>query len=121
MRTGNMGKLLSLDARGQFGYSGGLGRIALGYNRLGFYSWWCGIYQKKYFYGKPFISRMKFYRPTNPRTVPQQAWRAVMAQAVSSWQSLDNTTKLRYNKRSNGRHMTGFNLYIKDYLESHRL
>lgn len=115
-----MGKLLSLDARGKFGYSGGFGRIAFGYNRFGFYNWFCGIYQKKYFFGRPFISRMKFYRPTNPRTELQQNWRAVCALAVSGWQGLDENTKQMWNKRAKGYHMSGYNLFTKEYLNANK-
>mgnify|MGYP007099592342 CR=1 FL=1 len=53
MRTGALGKLLSIEARGKFGYSGAFGRIAFGFNRFGFYNWYCGIYQKKNLLGKP--------------------------------------------------------------------
>lgn len=114
-----MGKLLSLDARGKFGYSGGLGRLSLGYNRLGFYNWYCGIYQKKYYYGKPFISRSKFYRPINPRTEIQQSWRTVLKNAVLAWQALDNENKAIYNKRAKGHIMSGYNVFVSEYLKSH--
>lgn len=121
MRTGALGKLYSLDARGKFGYSGGLGRLALGYNRLGFYNWFCGIYQKKYYYGKPFISRSKFYRPKNPKTVKQQAWRSVYADSIIAWRTLDDNIKLLYNKRACGQRMSGYNLFQKEYLNNHKI
>ena len=118
MRTGNMGKLLSLDSRGKFGYSGGFGRIAFGYTRLGFYNWYCGIYQKKYFYGKPFISRSKFYRPTNPRTIKQQNWRAVCAYAWVLWALVDPAIKEKYKLRGAMNHMTGPNAFMSEWLKT---
>jgi hypothetical protein len=121
MRTGTMGKLYSLDARGKFGFSGGLGRMALGYNRVGFYNWFCGIYAKHYYYGKPYISRMKFYRPANPQTEAQQAWRAVYADSINSWRALSDNEKKRYNTRAFGQRMSGYNLFQKEYLNSHKL
>ena len=116
-----MGKLLSLDARGKFGYSGGFGRIAFGYTRLGWYSWYCGIYSKHYYYGKPFISRMKFYLPKNNQMEQQQLWRGVLASAVLAWKALDSETKISWNKRVQGRCMSGYNLFISEYLKSHKL
>lgn len=120
MRTGNLGKLYSLDARGKFGYSGGFGRTAFGYNRFGFYNWFCGIYQKKYYYGKAFISRMKFYRPTNPQTVLQQSWRAIITSGWIEWNTFDDQKKESYNKRSIGMHMSGANLFMSEWLKDHR-
>lgn len=120
MRTGNMGKLLSLDARGKFGYSGGFGRIAFGYTRLGFYDWFCGIYQKKYYYGKAFISRMKFYRPTNPQTERQQLWRSIVANGWATWNTLTTEQKQAFKKMSKNMHMTGPNLFMSEYLKANR-
>jgi len=118
MRTGTLGKLLSIDARGRFGYSGGFGRIAFGDTRLGFYNWYCGIYQKKYYYGKPFISRMKFYRPTNPQTETQQAWRALIQQGWDFYRALSDDQKLNYKVRSKNLHMTGPNLFMSEFLKA---
>ncbi len=118
MRTGGMGKLLSLDARGKFGWSGGFGRIALGQTRLGFYNWYAGIYSKKYYYGKPYISRMKFYRPTNNRTEGQQAWRGVFASGMAAWSALDDETKEQYKIKAKKLKMIGYNLYMREYLNA---
>jgi hypothetical protein len=118
MRTGAMGKLLSLDARGKFGWSGGFGRLAFGYTRLGFYSWWAGIYSKKYYYGKPYISRMKFYRPTNPRTILQQNWRAVHAYATYLWRSFDPETQEPYEMKGKRAKMTGYNFFLSYFLKN---
>lgn len=120
MRTGNLGKLYSLDARGKFGYSGGFGRIAFGYTRLGFYNWFCGIYQKKYFYGKPFISRSKFYRPTNPQTELQQAWRGVVASGWDEWNTFTAEKKEEYKKIGDSRRITGPNAFMSEWLNSHK-
>lgn len=116
MRTGGMGKLLSLDARGKFGYPGGFGRIAFGYTRFGFYSWYAGIYSKKYFFGKPYISRMKFYRPTNPQTIKQQNWRSVHSYATYLWQNFDSDVKAPYEFKARIKRMTGYNFFLSYFL-----
>ncbi len=110
-----------IDIRGSLGRGGGFGRVALGFNYFGLYSRYSGIYQKKYYFGKPYISKMKFYRPTNPQTEAQQAWRAVFASAKGAWTSLDPETKEAYRLRGQRKQMTGMNFYISEYLKSHRL
>ncbi len=110
-----------IDIRGKIGRGGGFGRIALGYNFFGFYSKYSGIYQKKYYFGKPYISKMKFFRPTNPQTVPQQAWRAVFADGKNAWDILDAPTKEIYRKKGQRKKMSGYNYFQSEYLKSHRL
>jgi hypothetical protein len=118
MRTGSMGKLLSLDARGKFGYSGGFGRVAFGYTRLGFYNWYCGIYQKRYYYGTPYISRSKFYRSTGGNTLRQQNNRAVLAYMWVIWATVDIETKKQYRLRGATKGITGPNLFMSEWLKT---
>ena len=120
MRTGNMGKLLSLDARGKFGYAGAFGRLSFGYNRFGFYSWWCGIYQKRYYYGKPYISRARFYRPKNTYTIKRQNWRMILAYSLIVWRSFSDVQKKQLDKKAIGKHMTGYNYFNSDWLKNRR-
>ena len=120
MHTGAMGKCYSLDCRGKFGYSGRFGRIAFGYTRLGFYNWYCGIYQKKYYFGKPYLSRMKFYRPTNNQKPQQQLWRGQIRSGVLEWQSFSTSQKKVYNIRAKSRGMSGYNLFLRDWLNLHK-
>jgi hypothetical protein len=120
MHVEPMGKGMSLDARGTFGYSGAFGRIAFGFNRFGFYHWYCGIYQKKYYFGKPYISKEKFYRPTNPQTERQMLWRGVVTSGHNEWASFDIETKEQYRLRARGLPMTGYNLFMREWLNSHK-
>ncbi len=110
-----------IDIRGKLGRGGGFGRVTFGYNFFGFYSMYSGIYQKKYYFGTPYISKMKFYRPTNPRTESQQAWRAIFADGKSAWSSLDPETKEQYRLKGQRRKMTGMNFFLSKYLKEHRL
>ena len=121
MRADGIDKAISMNARGRFGYGGGFGRIAFGYNRFGFYSKYSGIYSKKFYFGKPYISKMKFYRPTNPQTVPQQAWRAVFTDGFNAWQALTTEQKNVWRLRAKFKRMTGFNLFMSEYLNTHKI
>ena len=114
MRADGLDKMLSEDARGKFGRGGGFGRIALGYNFFGAYDKFSGIYSKKYYYGKPYISKMKFYRPTNPRTTKQQAWRTVFANGMHAWGLLDPETKEQWNLKAKRLKIPGYSLYLRE-------
>jgi len=120
MRTGTMGKLLSLDARGRFGYSGGFGRIAFGYNRFGFYNWYCGTYQKKYYYGKPYIARQRITWGSNPQTERQQLWRGVFADGKAEYDLLDNEARQQWREWGNKRKLTGYNYFMSEWLKEHK-
>lgn len=118
MRIGGFYKIMSVHVRGKFGRGGGFGRISLGYNFFGFYSIYSGIWQKKYHYGKPYQSKMRFYRPTNPRTVKQQNWRAVCAYGWVLYNSLTLEEKSVYAQKSKELAMSGGNLFMSDWLKS---
>ncbi len=111
-------KMAGFDIRGSFGYSGAFGRIAFGFNRFGFYDWRAGIYQRKYYFGKPYISKMKFYRPTNPRTVAQQNWRAICAYAWVLWALLNDAARNRLRSRAAKINMSGSNLFMREWLRT---
>jgi len=85
-----------------------------------------GIYQQRYkrldFWRKGYTPKgkrknfkMKFYRPTNPRTPEQQANRAKFAQAVQAWQNLPLDQKRVYNEKASKKPMSGYNLFIKKF------
>ncbi len=115
----NMGKLYSLDARGTFARGGGFGRLTFSYNYFGYHTLHAGIYSgKKTLVGRG-VSKMRFYRPTNPQTPRQQAWRAVLASAWPIWHSLSSTEKEKYRLRGAKYHMSGANIFMSDYLKSH--
>jgi len=120
-----------MEVRGHFGRSLNVGRMRLGYNYVGADVPSFGIYSRKV-YGqgvtlKPSkrgdrwgLSRMVFYRPTNPQTVPQQAWRAVFAEAISTWRGLTDLERASYSKKARTRGMSGYNLFISNWLQSRR-
>lgn len=116
-----LGAAYSVQTTGTLGVSGGFGAIKHGYNRFGFYNELCGIYNRRRTPEGVKVSRMKFYRPTNPQTVPQMAWRDVFAAGIGTWQGFTIEEKAPYNNRVRGKHMTGFNLFMREYLASHRL
>ena len=77
-----------------------------------------GIYQQRKCKEGKLTILMKFYEPTNPQTVIQQANRTKLANGVIAWQSLTDNQKAIYNNRAKGKPLTGYNLFIKEYMIS---
>jgi hypothetical protein len=78
-----------------------------------------GVYRTDNVKGYLTYYREPYYIPRNPRTTTQQAWRSVFAQAVFAWQQLTPEEKMFYNERAKGKRMSGYNLFIREYLLSH--
>ena len=57
--------------------------------------------------------------PTNPNTLQQQLYREKFANAVSDWHALSPADQDHYRQLAKGRPLTGFNLFISNYLKTH--
>ena len=55
--------------------------------------------------------------PRNPDTISQRNARRSFADAVKSWQALTALEKYKYTRRARGTHMSGYNLYISEYMK----
>jgi len=63
--------------------------------------------------------KMKFYTPTNPQSVAQEANRAKFASAMSAWTALTSGEKAAYTIRAKRRNMFGWGLFVRNYYQSH--
>jgi hypothetical protein len=63
-----------------------------------------------------FISN--YIPPGNPQTTKQQDWRKIMKDAVISWQD-PHTDKPYWYKKARGVKMSGYNLFVREYLRQH--
>jgi len=79
-----------------------------------------GVYQKRSENGKSFYIRMPFMTPANPKTATQQNWRQVFTDGVIAWQNLTSEQQQVYNKRASKLNLAGYNLFLKEYLNSHK-
>lgn len=57
--------------------------------------------------------------PRNPRTELQQKNRALFAEAMASWKTLNPEEKYYYRKRTQKLAMHPHNLYIREYMKTH--
>ena len=134
-------KLLSCDVRKRFGKHRLFGTSQFGHSNFGQEDIICfpdrysatgqlrkpvlgpinfsGIYKKKMDYGRPVHFKETYRITKNPRSVPQQANRQKMADAVLAWQGLTDEQKMAYHNLSIGRPMSGYNVYLREYLLSH--
>ncbi len=113
--------IFSLQTLGIHGYPNDFGRSVCGRLLFGWEQPYAGIYSVKHTLSGRKVSRMRQYGPSNPQTVAQQAWRAVFSAGRSAWASLTTLQKGAYNERARSSRMTGFNLYMREYLSAHRL
>lgn len=121
MKTEGMENLMSLGVSGAFGWTCGFGATRFGFNRLGYYSEFSGIYQRKRSKKGWVMSREIHYRTKNPKTEKQQAWRAVFASGLLAWRDLTDSQKLILSNQGRKLCMTGFNLFQSRYLRNHLL
>ena len=78
-----------------------------------------GIYRVRHRWGKVIQEKLPFYVPANPQSGPQQANRQKVIDAVAAWQALTDEQKAVYDKLAIGRDMSGYNLFLSEYLFSH--
>jgi len=77
-----------------------------------------GIFRRDNVTGEVKYYREPYYTPKNPRTEAQQAQRGKLAAGVLAWQGLTDEQKNQYNEKAKGKGMSGYNLFLKEYLLS---
>lgn len=98
-------KYIGMDIKGKLGSQGDLDPTNV-----------LGIYQVRTRFGHRTNVKEKFYTPTNPNSTLQQFWRLQFANSIIAWRNLSAEKKKMYNKRAQGRQMSGYNLFQKQYL-----
>lgn len=110
--------LLSVSAQKKFGKPTGYGVMSYGIDRYGVGDFRAGIYQQRHCKTGRRTIKMKFYRPTDPKTYPQQTNRGRFAAAILAWRDLTFVEQLVYDRRAVGKHMSGYNLFISEYMSA---
>jgi len=77
-----------------------------------------GVFRERVSYGKRIKEILPFMYPSNPRTEEQQANRQKIADGVLTWKNLTEEEKSVYNKEAIGKRMSGYNLFLSEYLKS---
>jgi len=97
----------------QYGYAG------FGEDRFGNAESKWGIYQIRTRGEKQTLVKEEYYSPSNPQTGSQQANRQKLADGIIAWQGLTSGQKEVYNERVKYKNLSGYNLFLKEYLLSH--
>lgn len=77
-----------------------------------------GIYKRQRTKKGQYVVRSKFYKPAIQGYPNLLVCQSKFALAVAGWQSLTAEQKAVYNINVSGRHMSGYNLFIKNYLNT---
>lgn len=77
-----------------------------------------GIYQMRMTKRGKRPIKMKFYTPTNPQTMAQEANRTKFADAMAAWGALTAQEKAAYTERAKRRGMFGWGLFIREYYQA---
>lgn len=111
--------LISASARKRFGRPNQYGQIVYGVSMYGEENNYTGIYQTRPSKKGRVQVLERFYVPTNPQSVPQQANRSKFADAIAAWQALSPSQKEFFRLKSYGKRMSGYNVFLHEYLISH--
>ena len=115
--------------RGMFGFSefgddelfliiSVFGLSSFGKTQFGDFIIMTGIFRRDNVTGEVKYYREPYYTPKNPRSEPQQTNRGKMTAGVAAWLALTQEQKNQYNKAAIGKRMSGYNLFLKQYLLS---
>jgi hypothetical protein len=66
------------------------------------------------------ISRMKFYRPAQTLAETSRPMLAIYGAGVGAWRGLTTIQKAQYSKQARNLNMSGYNLFMSNWLQSRR-
>lgn len=109
--------MLSLTASGKLGSGGAYGINSYGWSQYGASYPAYRVYRTYSRGGKVKTSLIMYkYNDTSIDPSVRLCW-PVLRQAVLNWQGFTEAQKKVYNKKARGLHMSGYNLYIKNYIK----
>lgn len=112
-------RFCSFDARKKFGRPNKYGQAIYGVSQFGEDNDLTGIYQTRHYKGGKYTVRENFYVPTETTKRINDPNRVTFANAVLAWQGLTSEQKEVYRIKSSGKNMSGYNVFLHEYLISH--
>ena len=112
-----IGKASDVRAPGRYGISKyGLGGYGITPDNL--FQACLGIYQMRKTYLGRVPIKMKFYSPGPPTAPTQIAAQDKLRTAVTNWQGFTLDQKAWYRGRASGTGLSGYNLYVKEFIKN---
>jgi hypothetical protein len=108
--------MYSLEVRKRFGKPNSFGGSVFGWTVFGDSEERAGIYQIHHWAGRTKTVKMKFYWPPYYQYGEQEVYRARFADAVAAWKVLSDEEKETYNWGASGQPLSGYNLFIREYM-----
>lgn len=112
-------ELKSIAIRRKFSKPNQYGEGIYGISNYGHEQDAAGIYQVRTRFQHRANVKEKFYEPAVQNQPNKVARQIVFAAAVAAWQSLTEEQKIQYNIKSKGKHMSAYNVFLREYLFSH--
>ena len=109
---------LSIRPRKRLGHPTYYGRGTYGVTHYGVRNERYGIYQQRHCSDGLRTVKMRFYWPHYSQSEAIVASRNKFAAAIAAWQLLTTEQKAVYNRRAIGKHKSGYNIYISEYMKS---
>ena len=75
-----------------------------------------GVYKLWRRYGKVTNWRCNFWEQPYPGSPKQVAWQSIYREAIAAWNALTTDQKSVYAKKAYGKHLNGYNLFVKEFL-----
>lgn len=79
-----------------------------------------GFYRIRRINGKQYHEVLPFYKPSNPQTLAQQAWRYIFRDAIDAWRLLSPEQKAVWKQKGARRMIPAYNAFISAYLLIHK-
>jgi hypothetical protein len=112
-------KLISFEARKKMGIPNQYGHIVYAVARYGEKNDYAGIYQIRKSPKGRYVVRMKFSVPPETAARIANPRRGIFANAILAWQALDALQKEAFRIKSKSKNMSGYNVFLHEYLISH--
>lgn len=109
---------IGFTVRRRIGQQGQYGALLYGQAEYGHGDPRHGVYQMRRGKERQIVVQEKFYEPSDQSQPNKVARQVIFDAAVAAWQGLTAEQKLPYDVRATRLKMSGYNLFLKEYLLS---
>jgi hypothetical protein len=108
----------SAEVTKRFGRPSGYGQGVYGISYYGYFLEHGGIYQIRTRFNRRVNVKEKYYWPEQKTEGPQEEARQKFIAGAAAWQALTDEQQAVWRAQAKGRPLTGWNLFIADYMKT---